>query len=182
MGARSAEPPWDPKMETVKQYFKNDRFSERVNIELLAVSPGQARAKMTLHPHHCNALGTVQGGAIFTLADFAFAAASNSHGTVAVGINVSISYLKAAKSGTLWADAREIAKNFKLGAYTVEVKDDEGDLVALFQGMVYRKNEKIPSRSPTAPNSPCGPSRSASRLCAKAQAMSHSASSSELHQ
>lgn len=130
-------------METVKQYFKNDNFAALLNIELLSVSPGLARAKMTLGPHHLNALGTAQGGAIFTLADFAFAAASNSHGIVAVGINVSISYLKAARTGTLWAEAKEVAKNFKLGSYTVEVKDEEGDLIAIFQGMVYRKSERI---------------------------------------
>ena len=132
-------------MESVERYFKNDRFAERANIQLLAVSPGQARAKMTLHPHHLNGYGTVQGGAIFTLADFAFAAASNSHGTVAVAINVSITFMKAGQTGTLWAEAREISRNFKLGSYMVEVKDDQGDLVALFQGMVYRKSEKIPA-------------------------------------
>jgi acyl-CoA thioesterase len=132
-------------MESVERYFKNDRFAERANIELLSVSPGRARASMTLHPHHLNGYGTVQGGAIFTLADFAFAAASNSHGTVAVAVNVSITFMKAATTGTLWAEAREISKNFKLGSYTVEVKDDQGDLVALFQGMVYRKSEKIPA-------------------------------------
>jgi acyl-CoA thioesterase len=99
---------------------------------------------MTLHEHHLNGYNTVQGGAIFTLADFAFAAASNSHGTVAVGINVSISFLKAGTTGTLWAEARELSKNPKLATYTVEVRDDAGDLVAVFQGMVYRKNEAIP--------------------------------------
>ncbi len=131
-------------MEPLKRFFRNDRFAERSGIELLSVSPGQARAKMTLHPHHLNGYGTVQGGAIFTLADFAFAAASNSHGTVAVAINVSITFIKAAKTGALWAEARELSKNFKLGSYTVEVKDDQGELVALFQGLAYRKSEKIP--------------------------------------
>jgi acyl-CoA thioesterase len=52
--------------------------------------------------------------------------------------------MKSARTGTLWAEAREISKNPKLGTYTVEVKDDQGDLVALFQGMAYRKSEKIP--------------------------------------
>ena len=125
------------------RFFKNDQFAERANIELLSLSPGQARAKMTLQPHHLNGYGTVQGGAIFTLADFAFAAASNSHGTIAVAINVSITFMKAAKTGTLWAEAREMSRNFKLGSYTVEVKDDQGELVALFQGLAYRKSEKI---------------------------------------
>jgi acyl-CoA thioesterase len=130
-------------MDTIKRFFKKDKFAERANIKLLSVSPGQARAKMTLHPHHLNGYGTVQGGAIFTLADFAFAAASNSHGNVAVAINVSITFMKAGTSGTLWAEAREVSKNFKLGSYTVEVKDDQGELVAVFQGLAYRKSEQI---------------------------------------
>jgi acyl-CoA thioesterase len=91
-----------------------------------------------------NGLGTVHGGAIFTLADFAFAAACNSHGTVAVALNVSITFMKAATTGTLWADAREVSKNFKVGSYAVEVKDDQGELVAQFQGLAYRKKDKLP--------------------------------------
>ena len=130
--------------ESLPRFFKNDKFAAHANIELLSVSPGQARAKMILHPHHLNGYGTVQGGAIFTLADFAFAAASNSHGTVAVAINVSITFMKAGTNGTLWVEAREMSRNPKLGSYTVEVKDDQGELVALFQGLAYRKSEKIP--------------------------------------
>jgi acyl-CoA thioesterase len=91
-----------------------------------------------------NAVGIVQGGAIFTLADYAFAAASNSHGTVAVAVNANISFMKALSAGTLIAEAREVSKSYKLGTYTVEVKDEQGELVALFQGMVYRKQDPIP--------------------------------------
>ena len=131
-------------MEEIKRCLKNDRFAALANIELLTVSPGHATTKMVLHPHHLNGLGSVQGGAIFTLADFAFAAACNSHGTVAVALNVSITFLKAATTGTLWAEAREVSKNFKVGSYAVEVKDDQGDLVAQFQGLAYRKKDKLP--------------------------------------
>jgi len=132
-------------MQDVTNCLKKDQFAVRSNIELLEVAPGRARAKMTLHPHHWNGLNTVQGGAIFTLADFAFAAASNSHGTVAVAINVNITFMKAVQTGTLWAEAREASKNFKLGSYVVEVKDDQGELVANFQGLAYRKKDKIPA-------------------------------------
>ncbi len=130
-------------MKDLLRWFKKDQFAARSDIELISVSAGQARAKMCLQPHHWNSIGIVMGGAIFTLADFAFAAACNSHGTVAVAINANITFLKAAKAGTLWAEAREVSKNFKLGSYTVEIKDDEGDLVALFQGMAYRKADKL---------------------------------------
>ena len=130
--------------DELKRIFKHDRYAELSNIELLTVAAGHATAKMTLHPHHLNALKTVQGGAIFTLADFTFAVASNSHGTVAVALNVGITFMKAATTGTLWAEAREVSKNFKVGLYVVEVKDDQGDLVAQFQGVAYRKKDKLP--------------------------------------
>ena len=128
----------------LKRLFKTDKYAELSNIELLTAGPGHATAKMTLQPHHLNALKTVQGGAIFTLADFTFAVACNSHGTMAVALNVNITFMKAATTGTLRAEARELSKNFKVGSYTVEIKDDAGDLVALFQGLAYRKKDKLP--------------------------------------
>jgi acyl-CoA thioesterase len=135
------------KMEEVKRCMQNDQFAERSNIELLEVSLGHASAKMTLQPHHLNGLGTVHGGAIFTLADFTFAAAANSHGTVAVAINANITFMKAAEKGTLWATAKEVSRNFKIGTYVVEVKDDAGDLVAQFQGLAYRKKDALPTHA-----------------------------------
>ncbi|WP_332309205.1 PaaI family thioesterase [Methanosarcina lacustris] len=81
----------------------------------------------------------MQGGALFTLADLAFAAASNAYGTAAVGINANISFVKAGTKGTLTAEAKENSINPKIATYTVNITDDEGDLVAIFQGMVYRK-------------------------------------------
>lgn len=130
-------------MSEIEHYLKSDRFVKRCGIELLEARPGYARTRMVLEPSHWNALGFVQGGAIFTLADYAFAAASNAHGTVAVGVNVNISYMKAAKTGTLIAEAKELSRNHKLGTYSVEVRDDVGDLVAIFQGLAYRKKDHV---------------------------------------
>jgi acyl-CoA thioesterase len=130
-------------MQAVKQFFKNDQFAQRSGIELISVAPGHAVARMPLHPWHLNGYGTVQGGAIFTLADFAFAAASNAHGQVAVAINVNISFLTAARTGVLTAEAREVALNPKLGNYTVNVTDDKNNLIAIFQGLAYRKKESV---------------------------------------
>jgi acyl-CoA thioesterase len=132
-----------PDLEIVKLRLRGDQFAERCNIELLSITPGRASARMTLHPHHLTGIGTVQGGAIFTLADFTFAAAANSHGAVSVAVNASITFMKAAGAGTLWAEARELARNFKIGTYSVEIKDDQGDLVAHFQGLAYRKKDKV---------------------------------------
>ena len=131
-------------MESIKKFFDKDLFARHSGIELLEVSPGHARARMTLQPFHQNGIGIAHGGALFTLADLAFAAASNSHGTVAVAISASISIVKATREGTLWAEAREVARSFKVGTYVVEVKNDAGELVALFHGTVYRKSEELP--------------------------------------
>ena len=132
-------------MEEIKQYFmKNDKFAEYVGIELLEVAKGKAKAKMEIKNHHLNGLKTVHGGAVFALADLVFAVASNSHGTIAMGINVSISYLKAVEEGVLFAEAKEVSINPKLATYNVHVTDDSDELVAVFQGMVYRKKDSLP--------------------------------------
>jgi len=107
------------------------------------VGLGRAVAKMPIKRIHLNGMGSVQGGALFTLADLAFAAAANSHGQAAVGINCSINYMKAVSTGTLTAEAKEDALNPKLGSYTVRITNDEGDLVAIFQGLAYRKKQMI---------------------------------------
>lgn len=130
-------------MERVKKFFKRDKFAEYTGIELLDAKKGYARCKMEITEKHLNGIGTVHGGAIFTLADFTFAVAANSYGTVTVAINANISFMKAARSGTLFAEAEEISMNPKLGTYTINVTDDTGELIAIFQGMAYRKRDKI---------------------------------------
>ena len=131
-------------MQELKQFFSTeDRFACHSGIELVDAGPGWAKACMKIEAFHFNGARTVHGGAIFTLADFAFAVASNSHGTLAMGINTSVSFVKAALAGTLYADARELSRNAKLATYSVMITDDAGDTVAIFQGMVYRKKESI---------------------------------------
>lgn len=130
-------------MRTIKEFFKNDRFAAQCGIELIEVSEGYAKARMRIKDHHRNGIDVVHGGAIFTLADLAFAAASNSHGTVAVAINASIWYVKAAMEGTLFAEAKEVSLNPKLATYSIEVTDNAGEIVATFEGMVYRKKQTI---------------------------------------
>jgi acyl-CoA thioesterase len=131
-------------MEKIKRFFaEHDKFAAHAGIVLDEVGAGWAKVSMKIEPCHYNGAQTVHGGALFTLADFAFAAASNSHGQLAMGISTSMNFIKAAITGTLHAEAREVAKNAKLGTYTVTISDDAGDTVAIFQGMVYRKSAPL---------------------------------------
>ena len=126
-------------MEDFKNYFKKDMFIVNVGIELLEISPGYAKAKLEVEEKHLNASKTVQRGVLFTLADIAFAAAINAHGSSAVLINANMSFVKAATEGALIAEAKETSINPKIATYNVNITDDEGDIVAIFQGMGYRK-------------------------------------------
>lgn len=125
------------------RYFKKDKFANYIGIELLDVKDGWAKATLKIKEHHLNGLNSVHGGVIFTLADLVFAAASNSRGRVAVAINNTISYVKAPQGDVLFAEATEVALNHKLATYTVNVTDGQDQVIAVFQGMVYRKGEKI---------------------------------------
>ncbi|OHE23057.1 MAG: hypothetical protein A2Z43_08160 [Syntrophobacterales bacterium RBG_19FT_COMBO_59_10] len=127
--------------EALKSFFRKDLFAEFVGIELLDAGDGRATAKLQLKDHHRNGIGLVQGGAIFTLADLAFAAAVHSRGRIAVAIHCSVSYLKAVQGDFLLAEAQEVSCGPKIALYTVRVTDSTEEVVSLFEGMAYRKKE-----------------------------------------
>jgi acyl-CoA thioesterase len=127
----------------IKEFLRNDRFAALLGIELLEASEGNAKAKLEIKEEHLNTIDIAHGGAIFSLADFTFAAASNSHGNIAVAINANISFVKAAGKGTLIAKAVEVSKNHKLATYNINITNSRDELVASFQGMVYRKKESF---------------------------------------
>ena len=123
----------------IKELIANDQFAKFNGIELVDVSTGNATTRMVITPNHLNGVGIVQGGAIYTLADLALAAASNSGGTTAVGLTSNIAYFKAEKSGTLYATAHEISLRRTVASYQVDVTNQDNELIASFQGTVYRK-------------------------------------------
>lgn len=82
---------------TAQEFFKNDLFAENAGVVLLEVRKGYSKAKLEIKPEHLNAGARTQGGAIFTLADLALAAAANSHGTLAFSLSsLLLSYVPAA--------------------------------------------------------------------------------------
>jgi acyl-CoA thioesterase len=132
-------------MSELKAYFATDRFATGIGIELLEVREGFARARLAIQESHLNAAKVVQGGVVFTLADYAFAACSNSHGTLALAIGVHISFLRAVRGGVLTAEAREESLSRALSTCQIRVTDEEGRLVALFNGTAFRKSDPVPA-------------------------------------
>ena len=121
---------------TARALFAADRFAALSGIEIVEAGPGWCTTRLVIEDKHLNAANVVQGGAIFTLA-------SNSRGQLALAINVNISFLAGRSSGTLVATAREVTEPKRLGAYDVLVTDGQGEVIARFNGMVYRKNEQL---------------------------------------
>jgi acyl-CoA thioesterase len=133
----------DMDTETARKFFAHDHYAALTGVEIVEAAKGYCRTSLKVEKMHLNAAGVVQGGAIFTLADLAFAVASNSHGQLALAINVNISYLSSVSSGMLYATATEVSEPNRLGAYDVLVTDERQRVIARFNGMVYRKKEPL---------------------------------------
>lgn len=127
----------------IKKLFSKDRFANELGMELISSTPGYAKTSLKIEERHLNAANVAHGGAIFSLADLAFAIASNSRGRVALSIQASISYIKAVKGGRIFAEAKEISLGDKLAHYLIEITDDSNEKIAVMNGTVYRKKETI---------------------------------------
>jgi acyl-CoA thioesterase len=134
-------------LKAVKAWFTKDAFAATSGVELIEVRPGFAQARLAIEPRHLNSVGIVQGGAIFTLADFAFAVACNTSGQVTVAVNMNLSCVKATSSGILFAEAVEVSRSRKISNCTVRVTEETGDLVAIFQGTAYIKKDVFPPQA-----------------------------------
>ncbi|MBI0576844.1 hotdog fold thioesterase [Neobacillus cucumis] len=127
--------------EQIVDLMKNEPYGRFLGMKLTKLGLGTAAAELTPDEKMLNAHGTVHGGVIFSLADYVFAAASNSYGKTAVGVTTNVNFISAGKLGeTLTATAEEIKKNHKLGWYTIRVYSGK-ELIATMEAMVYRKSQ-----------------------------------------
>ncbi len=147
-GETKSEPDEEAKPPSAKEIGDwmraNDRFVDQLGIEVIEVNPGYAQTKMVVREEMLNAVNIIQGGATFTLADFTFALASNSHGRVAVALNAQINFTSPAVKGELLtATAKELNCGKRTGLYSVEVRNSDNNLVAHFSGTVFRRDDSI---------------------------------------
>lgn len=120
--------------------FKDEPYANFLGIKLVAMDKGTATAELLTTETMLNSHGTVHGGVIFSLADFTFAAASNSYGQVAVGVNNSINYFAPGHVNSLLrAHAAEVKRTRKLAWYTIQVHHED-TLIASMEAMVYLKS------------------------------------------
>lgn len=125
-------------IDEARSYFSNDRFATGNGMTLDELDENHAVTSLTLDERHKNAFGGVMGGAIFTLADFAFAALTNGKGKVTVAQNVSINYLSQCKGARLIATARYKKDGRSSCVVNVDVSDETGRDIAQFVGTGFK--------------------------------------------
>ncbi|HRI19953.1 MAG TPA: hydroxyphenylacetyl-CoA thioesterase PaaI [Panacibacter sp.] len=130
--------------KVVDRMMEVDYFSQWMGVQILATGEGYSKIQMTLRKEMLNGFGIAHGGITFAFADSAFAFACNSDGKITVALDVSISFPKSGKEGdVLTAEAKQINKTTRTGLYLIEVKNQHGDLVALFKGTCFKTEKNL---------------------------------------
>lgn len=123
---------------------QNDHFARNAGARITEIREGYAKAELTVGDMHVNAAKVCQGGVIYTLADFAFAAVANCRGIVTLGISNTITLLKSAQIGdTLTAECTELLNHHKLPYCDIRVTNQNGELVAVMTGLAYRLKKEM---------------------------------------
>ncbi len=124
--------------------MKQDGFSKWLDVQIEKVDLGYCKLHYTIRPEMLNGFGTVHGGVLFSASDSALAFACNSHGTLSVALEVSISFTRPAFIGqVLTVEAQEINLGKTTGLYDIKTYNQEGKLICVFKGTVYRTGKDI---------------------------------------
>ena len=125
---------------------REEPYSRDLNIEIVKLEPGHSIVEMDyVSETMANIYGIAHGGLIFTLLDVAFETACNAHGTVAMALNINLTYISSPDGDTrLRAEAREMSLTRKTTTFDIKVTDGEGRLIAACQALAYRTGKPIP--------------------------------------
>jgi len=131
--------------QAIMKQVEREPFAQKFELRLTALEEGYSRVEMVFRPDMENIFGTAHGGALFAVIDEAFETASNSHGTMAVALNMNVTYISSPSPGSkLIAEAREFSRTAKTASYDIKVFDAENNLIASCQALVYRKGQPLP--------------------------------------
>ncbi len=135
----------DKVKEAMFRQVEKEPFAQKFGLKLLDLESGYSKVEMNFTPDMENIFGLAHGGALFALIDEAFETASNSHGTIAVALNMNITYVSSPSPGSrLIAEAREFNRTQRTALYDIKVFDDQDNLIASCEALVYRKGEPLP--------------------------------------
>ena len=127
--------------------YANDAASRALGIRVDIPEAGRAIARMTVREDMVNGFDVCHGGLLFTLADTAFAFACNGYDNLTFAAAAGIDFLRPARLGDeLRAQASEDYRGTKSGFYTVEVRNQRDEVVAMFRGRSSSRGEALLNR------------------------------------
>lgn len=130
--------------QVLARMWSKDAFSQWMGLEITSVGEGACALKFRVRPEMLNGFDIIHGGVLFSASDSAFAFACNSHGRIAVALDVSITFTRAAKAGDmLFVEAKELHLGYKTSVYEIKTLNEAGELVALFKGTAYRTSRNV---------------------------------------
>ena len=127
-------------VKTLREIYKNDRFATEAGCTIISADAEKVVCELPIKAELLNAHGAVMGGAIFTLADFAFAIAANYAGVPSVAVECNIRYYAATKGTKLIATCTTDRDGRTLGHYTVSVTDELGKKIAGYTAVAFHKS------------------------------------------
>ena len=132
--------------EAIFEAVEREPFAREMQIELVELADGHSIVKMIYEPEKMNNMyARAHGGAIFGLIDEAFETAAQTHGTIAVALNVNVTYVSSPEPGQrLRAEARRVSQTKKTASYDIKVTDQNGQIIALCQALAFRTGKPIP--------------------------------------
>ena len=132
--------------KAIAQAVTREPFAQEMKMELVELEDGYSVVKMVYDPDKMdNIYNRAHGGAIYALIDEAFETAGQTDGTVAVALNVNVTYVSSPKPGVvLEAEARQISQTQKTAGYEIKVTDQDGSLIATCQALAYRTGKPVP--------------------------------------
>ena len=132
--------------EAIKNAVERETFAQALNMKLIELEDGYAVVEMMYTPENMNNMyDRAHGGALFGLIDEAFETAGQTKGTIAVALNVNITYVNSPKLGSrLRAEAKRVSETQKTASFDIKITDQDGNIITTCQALAYQTGKPIP--------------------------------------
>ena len=131
---------------SIYEAVKKEPFAKVMKINLVELELGYSAVEMIYDPDNMNNIyDRAHGGALYALIDEAFETAGQTDGTIAVALNVNVTYVSSPEpSVKLRAEAKRISQTKKTASYDIRVIDEKDNLIATCSALAYRTGKPIP--------------------------------------
>lgn len=132
--------------EAIAGAVKKEPFAQALNMELVELEDGHSVVEMMYDPENMkNMYDQAHGGALFGLIDEAFETAAQTKGTLAVALNVNITYVASPQPGSkLRAEAKQVSQTKKTASFDIKITDQDGNMITICQALAYQTGKPIP--------------------------------------